>query len=58
LAKVIPTLQKVVLDYKDRQLIYNFYRYQRAEIRIEEKSATAKIFNLKINWKKTKVVIC
>lgn len=32
--KLFQTLQQVGVDYKDRQLIYNFYRHQIAEIRI------------------------
>jgi len=41
--KLFQTLQQIGVDYKDKLLIYNFYRRQIAEIRIEDKSATAKI---------------
>jgi len=41
--KLFQTLQRVGVDYKDRLLIYNLYRHQTAEIRIGDKSASAKI---------------
>lgn len=33
--KLFQTLQQVGVDYKDRQLIYKYYRYQTAELSIE-----------------------
>lgn len=35
--KLFQTLQQIEVDFKDRQLMYTFYRHRITEIRIEDK---------------------